>query len=56
MQGKTDAQRCLVTGANRGLGLELCRQLLAQGGQVIAACRHPGKGRPRRASVRQRRP
>ena len=43
MQGKTDAQRCLVTGANRGLGLELCRQLLAQGGRVIAACRHPGK-------------
>jgi NAD(P)-dependent dehydrogenase (short-subunit alcohol dehydrogenase family) len=43
MEGKTGAQRCLVTGANRGLGLELCRQLLAQGGRVIAACRHPGK-------------
>ncbi len=37
------AQRSLVTGANRGLGLELCRQLLAAGGRVIAACRHPGK-------------
>jgi len=43
MQGRTDAQHCLVTGANRGLGLELCRQLLARGDRVIAACRHPGK-------------
>ena len=43
MEGKADAQRCLVTGANRGLGLELCRQLLARGGRVVSACRHPGK-------------
>lgn len=43
MERKADAQRCLVTGANRGLGLELCRQLLTAGGRVIAACRHPGK-------------
>lgn len=34
---------CLVTGANRGLGLEFTRQLLARGDRVIAACRHPGK-------------
>ena len=33
----------LVTGANRGLGLELARQLLARGDRVVAACRHPGK-------------
>ena len=31
----------LITGANRGVGLELTRQLLARGDQVIAACRQP---------------
>jgi NAD(P)-dependent dehydrogenase (short-subunit alcohol dehydrogenase family) len=29
----------LITGANRGIGLELCRQLAARGDDVIAACR-----------------
>lgn len=43
MEGKAEAQRSLVTGANRGLGLELCRQLLARGDRVVAACRQPGK-------------
>ena len=33
----------LVTGANRGLGLELARQLLARGERVVAPCRQPGK-------------
>lgn len=32
----------LVTGANRGIGLELCRQLAARGDQVIAVCRKAG--------------
>jgi NAD(P)-dependent dehydrogenase (short-subunit alcohol dehydrogenase family) len=36
-------RNCLVTGANRGLGLEFTRQLLARGDRVIATCRHPGK-------------
>jgi NAD(P)-dependent dehydrogenase (short-subunit alcohol dehydrogenase family) len=33
----------LVTGANRGIGLELARQLLARGDHVVATCRQPGK-------------
>lgn len=31
----------LVTGANRGLGLEFTRQYLGAGWRVIATCRHP---------------
>ena len=32
-------KKVLITGANRGIGLELCRQLTARGNMVIAACR-----------------
>jgi NAD(P)-dependent dehydrogenase (short-subunit alcohol dehydrogenase family) len=31
----------LITGANRGLGLEFAKQCLADGWQVYAACRDP---------------
>lgn len=34
--------RVLVTGSNRGIGLEYVRQLLARGDRVFAACRNPG--------------
>lgn len=34
----------LVTGGNRGIGLELCRQFSARGDDVIAVCRKPGDG------------
>lgn len=36
-------RHCLVTGANRGIGLAFVGQLLARGDHVIATCRHPGK-------------
>jgi len=36
-------RQTLVTGANRGLGLEFVRQLLAHGDHVVATARHPGK-------------
>jgi len=29
----------VITGANRGIGLELCRQLAARGDEVVAVCR-----------------
>jgi NAD(P)-dependent dehydrogenase (short-subunit alcohol dehydrogenase family) len=35
--------QALVSGANRGLGFEMTRQLLARGDRVVAACRHPGR-------------
>jgi len=38
-----DPRIVLVTGSNRGLGLEFVRQSLARGDRVLAACRHPGK-------------
>jgi NAD(P)-dependent dehydrogenase (short-subunit alcohol dehydrogenase family) len=37
------AKHCLVTGANRGIGLAFVRQLLTRGDRVVATCRHPGK-------------
>jgi NAD(P)-dependent dehydrogenase (short-subunit alcohol dehydrogenase family) len=36
-------RRCLVTGANRGLGLAFVRRLLARGDDVVACCRQPGR-------------
>jgi len=33
----------LITGANRGLGLEFCRQYADKGWAVIACCRKPGQ-------------
>jgi len=33
----------LVTGANRGIGLEYCKQLKAKGETVIAVCREPSE-------------
>ena len=33
-------KKILITGANRGIGLELCRELTNRGEEVIAVCRH----------------
>jgi len=33
----------LITGSNRGIGLEFARQYAARGWRVIATCRHPEK-------------
>lgn len=38
---KKDAPTVLITGANRGIGLELARQYAAGGWNVIATSRHP---------------
>jgi NAD(P)-dependent dehydrogenase (short-subunit alcohol dehydrogenase family) len=40
-QGPIEGARVAVTGANRGIGLEFCRQLLAKGNVIEAACRAP---------------
>lgn len=38
-------QTALVTGASRGIGLELTKRLLAAGYHVLATCRQPGEAK-----------
>jgi Short-chain dehydrogenases of various substrate specificities len=38
-------QRVLITGANRGLGLEFTRRYLERGNRVFAGCRRPETAR-----------
>jgi NAD(P)-dependent dehydrogenase (short-subunit alcohol dehydrogenase family) len=40
-----DASVIIVTGANRGIGLEICRQLAARGAQVILTARDSKAGK-----------
>jgi NAD(P)-dependent dehydrogenase (short-subunit alcohol dehydrogenase family) len=46
------ARVALVTGGNRGLGLETCRQLANRGYRVVLTSRDAGKGRAAVASLR----
>src|SRR5262249_60673566 len=39
--GTVHAATVLITGADRGLGLEFTKQYAARGDTVIATCRHP---------------
>ena len=41
--GYAQAATVLITGSDRGLGLEFVRQYAATGDTVIATCRHPEK-------------
>ena len=41
----------LITGGNRGLGLETGRQLTRRGWRVVLACRDPDKGREAAAAI-----
>jgi len=42
-QQSHESQTVLITGSNRGIGLEFVRQYAAEGRQVIATCRNPAK-------------
>ncbi len=49
----TDQQRvAVVTGGNRGIGLEICRQLAKRGLRVILTARDPAKGRAAAKALR----
>lgn len=45
LSGQVAGRVALVTGGNRGLGLEVCRQLAARGLRVLLGARDPERGR-----------
>ncbi|MBK8025044.1 MAG: SDR family oxidoreductase [Chloroflexi bacterium] len=49
-----DTRIALVTGANRGIGLEVCRQLAGQGMTVLLGSRDATKGQAAAESLRRR--
>lgn len=53
---RLDEKLALVTGANRGLGLEISAGLAAAGATVVMACRDGGKARAALEEVRRRVP
>src|SRR5437764_434391 len=48
----TERRTALVTGANRGIGLEVCRQLARQGHDVILTARDGAKAKAAAARLR----
>jgi NAD(P)-dependent dehydrogenase (short-subunit alcohol dehydrogenase family) len=48
------ARTALVTGGNRGIGLEACRQLAESGMRVVLAARDPEKGKDAARKLRER--
>ncbi len=51
MTSSSEAPVAVVTGANRGIGLELCRQLADEGYQVVLGSRDLGRGRQAAAGL-----
>lgn len=49
--GSVHAATVLITGADRGLGLEFTRQYAARGDTVIGTCRHPEDARELRKPI-----
>ena len=41
----------LITGANRGIGLEMARQILKSGDHLHAVCRHPASATELKALI-----
>jgi NAD(P)-dependent dehydrogenase (short-subunit alcohol dehydrogenase family) len=52
--GSANAATVLITGSDRGLGLEFVRQYAARGDTVIATCRHPETATELRALAAER--
>jgi NAD(P)-dependent dehydrogenase (short-subunit alcohol dehydrogenase family) len=46
-----DGRVCLVTGANRGIGYEVSRELARQGATVVMLCRDADKGQAARQAI-----
>ena len=48
----SESRVALVTGANRGIGLEVCRQLAARGFHVVLTARDPAKAEAAAGTIR----